>query len=215
MKYIEKKIHICTMGVDLKERLHPKNEISRDDYRIIFVGRLVEKKGVTHLLGAIKILTNKYKKVNLILIGDGPERSFLENECKNLKLEKHVKFYGSMSQDKLPELYLSASIFAMPSIIDSKNDQEGLGLVAVEAMGCGCAVVASSLGAINDIIEDGINGIMVKPGDKNALADAISSLLSNKDKKSQIALNGRNSVIEKFDWDVIVAKYAGIIRSLD
>ncbi len=115
----------------------------------------------------------------------------------------------------MPRLYSSSAIFAMPSIVDSKNDQEGLGLVAIEAMGCGCAVVASSLGAVNDIIEDGINGIMVKPGDKNALADAISSLLLNKEKKSHIALNGRNSVIEKFDWDVIAEKYVGIVRSLN
>jgi len=203
------KVHVCSMGVDLKGHFIPKKDIYRDRYRIIFVGRLVEKKGIAYLLDAIKKLINKFEKINLIVVGDGSDRSMLENKCKDLMIEQHVKFQGSVSQDELPGLYSSASIFVMPSI-----DQEGLGLVAVEAMGCGCAVITSALGSVNDIIEDGVNGIMVESGDSTSLAETIKYLLSNSSERDRMAEDGRRSVVKKFDWQIVVYKYQKIIESV-
>ncbi len=206
---IVEKIHVCPMGVDLVTKFKPKENIKRDHYKILFVGRLIEKKGVVVLLNAIFKIIKKYPSLKLVIAGDGPERTKLENICKDLMISEHVEFQGAVLHSELPELYSSASISVMPS-----TGKEGLGLVAVEAMGCECAVIVSALDGVNDFIEDGINGILVNLGDEDALANAIDLLLTDKDKIARIALNGRKSVVKKFDWEVVANTYKKIIDSI-
>ena len=214
MTNIEEKIYVCSMGVDLFDSFSPVKGIKRDSNTILFVGRLVEKKGVSVLLDAIEIIIFRFPRLKLIIIGDGPDRTNLESQCRKLKIEHAVKFFGALSHNQLPEMYSLASITVMPSIIDSRNDQEGLGLVAIEAMGCECAVIASSLPAVDDIFENGVNGVLVRYGDSFELANAIDLLLSDADKRAQLALNGRKSVIEKFDWKTIQSRYGEIVQSI-
>jgi glycosyltransferase involved in cell wall biosynthesis len=206
---IEEKIHVCSMGVDLVNVFIPSENVKRDSNKILFVGRLVDGKGVSILLESMQIIFEKYQRVKLIIVGDGSERRKLETLCENLDIEHAVEFLGALNQSQLPEIYSSASIAVIPS-----NSQEGLGLVTIEAMGCGCAVIVSVKDNVNDIIEDGVNGIMVKSGDEKDLANAIDLLLSNKDKLERIALNGRESIIKKFDWSTVANKYKKIIESV-
>lgn len=211
---IEEKIYVCSMGVDLINTFLPVENIKRDSNKILFVGRLVEKKGVSVLLEATHKILQQYPGLKLLIVGDGPERDKLEAQCKELKIELSVEFLGALKQNQLPEIYSLASIAVMPSIIDSRNDQEGLGLVAIEAMGCGCAVIASSLPAVEDIVENGVNGVLVKSGDSVELANAIENLLVNTKTKNKIASMARESVVKKFDWQVVVNKYQKIIESI-
>jgi glycosyltransferase involved in cell wall biosynthesis len=211
---IEEKIYVCSMGVDLVDGFIPVENIERHDNTILFVGRLVEKKGVSILLDATHKIIQKYPEIKLLIVGDGPERHKLEIQCKELNITNSVEFIGALRKNELPAIYSSASIAVMPSIIDSRNDQEGLGLVAIEAMGCECAVIASSLPAVDDIIESGINGILVKHGNSVELENAIDLLLSDKNKRTQIASSGRKSVIEKFDWKTVQDRYAEIVRTI-
>lgn len=210
----KEKIHVCSMGVDLSNTFKVVNNIERSDSKVLFVGRLVEKKGVATLLEAISILIEKNLKIELLIVGEGPERKKLETLSRELSIQHCTKFLGAKSPKQLPEIYSSASITVMPSIVDSQNDQEGLGLVAIEAMGCNCAVVASSLPAVKDIIDDGVNGVLSKPGDKIELANAIERVLMNKDFRDQIATNARSSVLERYDWKVIANKYKELIHSI-
>jgi glycosyltransferase involved in cell wall biosynthesis len=205
---IEEKIYVCSMGVDLMNAFIPLENVRRDSNKILFVGRLVEKKGVTVLLNATHSVVRKYPELKLVIVGDGPERGKLETLCKELNIEHAVEFFGALKQNQLPEIYSSASIVVMPS-----NDQEGLGLVAIEAMGCGCAVIASSLPAVEDIVENGVNGVLVKPGNSIELAYAIENLLVNAKLKIKIASKARQTVIKKFDWQIIANKYREIIES--
>lgn len=210
----KEKIHVCSMGVDLSNTFKPVDNIKRNDSKILFVGRLVEKKGVATLLEAISILIEKNLKLELLIVGEGPERKKLETLTFELGIQHCTKFLGAIIPKQLPELYSSASITVMPSIIDSQNDQEGLGLVAIEAMGCDCAVVASSLPAVKDIIDDGVNGVLSKPGDKVELANALERVLMNNEFRDQIAAKARSSVVEKYDWQVITHKYKQLISSV-
>ncbi len=150
----------------------------------------------------------------MLIVGEGPERKKLETLSVELSIQHCTKFWGAKSPKQLPEIYSSASITVMPSIVDSQNDQEGLGLVAIEAMGCNCAVVASSLPAVKDIIDDGVNGVLSKPGDEVELANALERVLMNKEFRDQIAANARSSVLEKYDWKVITNKYKELIHSV-
>jgi glycosyltransferase involved in cell wall biosynthesis len=211
---IDEKLHVCPMGVDLVSTFRPVEKTERDDNTILFVGRLVEKKGVFILLDAINILIQDYPDLELLIVGDGPERDKLEERCEVLNIVDSVKFRGALNQEQLPKIYTQATMAVIPSIIDSRNDQEGLGLVAIEAMGCGTAVIISALPAVQDIVEDGVNGILVQPGNANALANAIKNLLVDKNTREIIASRARQSVIEKFDWQVAVKKYLAVIESI-
>ena len=149
-----------------------------------------------------------------MIVGDGPERDKLDESCEVLNITDSVKFKGALNQEQLPEIYSQATMVVIPSIIDSRNDQEGLGLVAIEAMGCGAAVIISALPAVQDIVEDGVNGILVRPGDVKDLAKAIKTLLIDTKTRYMIASRARQSVIEKFDWQVAVKKYLTVIESI-
>ncbi len=207
-------IRVCPMGVDVSDTFIPSKKIKRQANKILFVGRLVEKKGVHVLLNAIAHLIKTQPEVKLVIVGNGPEKKKLEQQCQDLKIEHVVEFLGALTQAQLPAIYASATITVMPSIVTPCNDQEGLGLVLVEAMGCGCAVIASALPAINDVIEDGVNGILVKPDEPIQLANAIDNLLLNPATRDRLATNGRQTAKLKFDWQIIAARYQDIIYSV-
>ncbi len=204
---IDRDIFVCPMGVDLKQVFIPVPDIKKNENKIIFVGRLIEHKGVIFLLDAIKIIAQTIPGVRLVIVGDGPDREFLERRSKSIGIENLVEFNGPVAHDKLPELLSSASIAVVPSI-----KEEGLGLVAIEAMGCGCAVIMSAIKAAEQFIDNDVNGILVTPCDSSALAKSITSLLMDKDKCNQMAKDGRQSVIDKYDWEVIAPKYAEILK---
>lgn len=206
------KISVMPMGVDMINEFKPVPEVKRNDQRLIFVGRLVEKKGAGCLLDAMARVIKTVPGAELLIVGDGPLRSTLEQKAKQLGLDDHVQFLGSVPHHQLPDLYSSAGIAVMPSVIDSAGDQEGLGLVIIEAMGCGCAVIASSLEAIRDVI-DTDTGIFVTPGDTAALTEKICLLLRNRELRQQIAARGRDKVTKQFDWQVAGERYFQLINS--
>ena len=119
-----------------------------------------------------------------------------------------------MSNQHVPAHLNKAKIAVMPSVIASDGDQEGLGLVAVEAIGCGCVVVASDLPAVRDVIIDGKTGIMAKPASPESLAEAIIKLAADDNLAEKIADQGREYVLKKYDWQHIGNKYREIIENL-
>ena len=206
-------IRVMPMGVDLKNTFIPVAGIARKNSRLIFVGRLVEKKGVINLIKAVNILRQSISDIELLVVGDGPLRESLERETRNLKLEQHIHFMGAVAHEQLPEIYSSSTVAVVPSIIASTGDQEGLGLVIVEALGCGCAVVASDLGAIRDVLDEE-TGFLVKPSDSYDLAEKIKKVLFNRELRERLSLNGRKRIIGIFDMDASGKRYCDVIRQL-
>lgn len=208
------KLSVMSMGVDLKERFTPVPEITRRLNRLIFVGRFVEKKGIVNLLQAFTLVTQQKPEVELYLVGGGTLRDYLEERTYQLGINEKVFFYGSVTQEELPSLYSSSTIAVIPSIIEDSGDQEGLGLVIIEAMGCGCAVIASSLDAIKDVVIDNVNGLLVVPGEINELAKKILYLLDNEKSRKNLAKNARDSVVKKYSWEHCAKKYDDLFNSL-
>jgi glycosyltransferase involved in cell wall biosynthesis len=207
------KVQVLSMGVDLKSTFIPNSSLVRENKNIIFVGRMVEKKGVKYLIKAMPSVLAAEPNAKLTLIGDGLLRGRIESDVKELGLEDSVTLLGAVSNQLIPD-YLSASAIAVvPSIIDSNGDQEGLGLVAVEAMGCGCAVVVSDLPALRDVVKNGETGMMVEPQCPEDIANKLVYLLSNQSRCREIADNGRRFVITKFDWDDVAAKYRVVLNA--
>ncbi len=103
----------------------------------------------------------------------------------------------------------------VPSVVAQSGDQEGLGLVVVEAMGCGCAVVVSDVPAIRDIVSHGVNGVVFPAGDSGALAVALDQMRSDVALRQRLATSGRLAVLEQFDWSTAVHRYKVLYRQLE
>lgn len=167
---------------------------------VLSVGRLNIIKGHIYLIRALKSLENKYEDLKLILVGDGPERLSLENEVKKIDLDSKVLFLGAVNN---PGDYCKlADVFVLPSV------NEGFGLAAVEAMSNKLLVVASNVGGIPEIIKDGENGFMSRPGNSEDLSLAITNALAlSKDKKSEITERAGHDVINKFSLNKMLKEY--------
>lgn len=210
----ETKVSVCPMGVDLVNEFLPKKGISRNANSLVFVGRLVEKKGISCLIESVSELIPEFPSLSLCIVGDGPLKKKLIHSTRTLGIEKNVKFIGAVPHKRIPDYLSSSAIAVIPSIIDNNQDQEGLGLTIIEAMGCGCAVIASSLGAIKDIIDEGENGLLVRPGDAKDLTEKISRLLNDQCLRVKIGNKGQESVNNRFDWRVASQSYCDLINEL-
>ena len=204
-------ISVQSMGADLTRQFIPdRNAAKTRD--IIYIGRLVEKKGVSTLLDAVKLLETRYPDLQVTIVGDGPERPALVQQCRQLGIDKQVEFAGPVPNDRVPEFYQSAKIAVVPSIVAADGDQEGLGLVAVEALGCGCATIVSDLPALGDVVTHGDNGLVFSAGDAAELQHRITSILDDGALYKHLAGNSRQSVIDKFDWQPVGARYLEIME---
>jgi glycosyltransferase involved in cell wall biosynthesis len=205
--------NVIPMGVDLKDRFVP-SDAGRKGEQILFVGRLVEKKGVIFLIKAMSDIVRAHPAVRLVIAGSGPDEAMLRETAVAGGLNDSITFLGPVENKKLPPLYQSSCIVVFPSVVASDEDQEGFGLVQVEALGCHCAVVTTDLPAIRDIITNGETGIVVRQRNEPELAEAVIRLLDSPSHRITLGTRGRQVMLEKFDWDVIAGKYRHIIESL-
>ncbi|WP_426285279.1 glycosyltransferase [Luteibacter sp. E-22] len=206
-----RKAIVSPMGVDLHERFVPGDGVSREPGQILFVGRLVEKKGVEVLLRAMPLVLQRVPTATLTIVGFGPLEASLKSECAELGLDDIVTFVGAVTQAGLVNYYQSASVFAAPFRAASSGDQEGLGLVLVEALGCGCPVVASDVPAVRDVASDMSGMRVVVPEDPRALADGLAAVLL--EEVSAAWVPDRARLVERFDWDAVAARYAELLLS--
>ena len=173
-------IEVLPMGVDFS-RFHPKNYNGdlKKKYGIrgpflLFVGRLTETKGVRYLIQAMPSILESYPRSKLLIIGDGEEGRTLQELAKELLLYgRSILFLGGVPNHQLPEFYATADIFVGPSIT------EGLGLVYIEALGSGCAVVCSDLPAVSDIITDRETGVIVEQRNPEDISRKVVELLTD------------------------------------
>ncbi len=206
-------VEVISMGTDLSTKFTAlKETTARDDDHILFVGRLVEKKGLRHLLQAFRLIKNSHPASRLTIAGDGPLREKLHSQANALGIENSVTFLGSVRHCDLPALYRRATLAVFPFVTAQDGDEEGFGLVVVEAMGCGCPVIASDLPAVRQSIQHGVTGYLTPPGDAHALADAIHRCLVDDSMRSKVATAALESARERFDWPLIAMRYRQLIE---
>lgn len=204
-------VEIIPMGVDLEATFTASPTIERDPHLILFVGRLVEKKGVIHLVRAMVAIRRKQPSARLEIVGFGPEEPALRVAVQRLGLQTVVHFMGPALPASLPAVYRRAGVFVAPFVEADSGDQEGLGLVVVEALGCGCPIVVGNVGAVADTLGPHFRDVAVDASDEDALADRIVSVMSA-GPASQRALAA--SVLERFDWKVIAGRYDTLLWRL-
>lgn len=208
------KVQVISMGVDLKHRFTPDSKVKRSANELLFVGRLVEKKGLRLLLEAMPTLLAENPSISLRVVGAGSLDTELRELAGRLNVSDKVDFIGMVSQLQLPAYYRRATLAIFPFIVAKSGDQEGFGLVQVEAMGCECPVITGDLPVIHDIVTHEENGLIFPSGNLKALTETILRALNDPVLCFRLAQEGRKRVVEKFDWEIVAGKYAGLYDNL-
>lgn len=181
---------------------------------LLFVGRLSEKKGVRYLLAAMPEVLKSFPDTRLVIIGTGELENDLRTQAGELGLDSEVIFIGAVPNHDLPGYYAAADVFVAPSITGSGGDAEGFGLTFVEAGLSGCLIVGTRSGGINDIIEPGVTGFMVPEKDSAALAELLTTILAAPERYAAIRTEARSRFRRNFDWEVIAARYRGVLEKI-
>lgn len=202
-------VRVEPMGVDLQRRFRPDAGVARSRTELLFVGRLVEKKGLRHLLDALPLIRSVRPDVTLTVAGFGPELDARREQAQALGLGAAVEFLGAVCQEALPALYRRAAVFVAPFVEAATGDQDGLGLVLVEALGCGCTVVVSSMPATRALAASCMAVHEAAPGDPRSLSQAVLRALDAHE-------SPRPEDIAGFDWEARAAAYGDLLmRAVD
>lgn len=164
--------------------------------RLLFVGRLIQRKGLQYLIEAMADL----KGVMLDVVGEGPEGEVCKALARELGVADQIRFHGFVSNETLEALLSRTDAFVLPSIVDDRGDTEGLGVVLVEAMAFRTPVVASAVGGIVDVVENEVSGLLVPEKNPKALSAAIARLLSDPELARNLGVAGHERSKEYFDW---------------
>jgi glycosyltransferase involved in cell wall biosynthesis len=207
------KVSVLSMGVDVSGRFRPDPGVERRADEILFVGRLVEKKGVAHLIRALPRVLAQRPSVRLAIAGFGPCEAQLREESQAAGVAAHVDFLGALPQSRLPELYQRAGVFVAPFVRAGSGDQEGLPVALMEAIGCGCPVIAGSVPGLQDLLGAHLSEVCVAPEDGERLAAMILDALENPQAAAARAALIRETAAAQVDWERIAAGYAALIQA--
>jgi glycosyltransferase involved in cell wall biosynthesis len=207
------RIEVLPMGVDFTTRFVADPGIARERDRLLFVGRLVPKKGLRHLLDAMPAVLARRPHTVLDIIGFGPEAPALREQAARLGIASQVRFLGALPQHELPAHFRRASVFVAPFVRDPSGDQEGLPVALMEAIGCGCPVIAGSVPGLQDLLGAHLSEVCVAPEDGERLAAMILDALENPQAAAARAALIRETAAAQVDWERIAAGYAAVIQA--
>jgi glycosyltransferase involved in cell wall biosynthesis len=182
-------------------------------FKILFVGRHIERKGIRYLIEAAKYLPRDQFEIRIVGVGD------LTEQLKELAAHvsgnsAEIIFTGKLSPEALANEYKTANVFTLPAIVDSKGDTEGLGVVLIEAMELGLPIVASNVGGIPDVVIDGETGILVPEKDPEALASAYKRLAAEPELVKHLLAGAQKRIAECFTWDGIIQRQIEVYNKL-
>jgi glycosyltransferase involved in cell wall biosynthesis len=178
---------------------------------VLAVGRLIEKKGFADLIDAIATLRDRGRHVRLTIVGEGPLEADLCDRVRSRQLGGQVSLLGARPQDRVVELMHRHTIMALPCVVGTDGNRDGLPTVLLEAMAAGLPVVSTSVTGIPEIVENGRSGLIVEPHRPDGLAAAIATLLDDPGLRARIARAARRRVCERFDLSRNVGRLARLM----
>lgn len=179
----------------------------------LYVGRLAKKKGLTYLLEAATALGEMHDDFKLVIVGTGQLDVELRAQAAEAGIENLVEFTGWVSDEELNEWYVNADFVVVPSIETAEGDTEGMPTVISEAMASGNPVIATNVGGIPDIVDDGVNGFIVEQRQPSELIDRMNILIDNPSLRQQMSDQAVRTA-ETLDWSHCGEVYAEILRSV-
>ncbi|MFJ8634584.1 glycosyltransferase family 4 protein [Streptomyces sp. NPDC093568] len=199
-------------GVDT-DRFTPGEPASRRPRTIVYVGRMDRSsawKGVDVLVRAFARLAREVPDARLRLVGDGDALPGLRALAAELGVADRLQTPGGLSGEALTDAVRTAAVLALPSL----GEAESFGMALVEAMACATPVVGSDVGGIPHVVDEGETGLLVPPGDPDALAAACAKLLADGDLADRMGAAGRRTAEERYAWPKLTARYLDLFRAL-
>lgn len=194
--YDKKSFDIIPNGVDT-EVFYPIEKADSDEFKILFVSRLIERKGLQFIIPQLqKIQDSTEKKVKLVVVGDGPYREQLETITREYKVADMVEFVGQKNKKEIVQFYQNADLFILPSA------KEGMPNVVLEAMACGLPIIMTPCEGSKELVQD--NGYILLTSE---MGEKIQQLLRNKEMLQKLGHNSRRIVEEQFCWGHVVENY--------
>lgn len=184
-------------GLALEELRGPSLE--RSDNLILGVGRLVEKKGFDVLLQACEQLRMRHVEFECVIVGDGDQRAALEQQRLELGLGDLVHFTGALPRDKVVRLMRQARVLSSPCVTGNDGNRDALPTVLIEALALGLPVVSTPVGGIQEIVSDGLDGLIVDERDVRTMSTSIEMLLTDDDLWAEMSERGRSKAVRRFD----------------
>jgi glycosyltransferase involved in cell wall biosynthesis len=174
------------------------------DKMVLFTGRLTKHKGVDYLIKAARLI-----KAEIVILGDGPERHYLESLITKYKLTNvHLLGYFSQRLGQINDFYLRANVYVAPSVWD-----EPLGLVILEAMVHKTPVIVTRKGGVTTIVQDGLNGFLVRPKSAPVIAENVNKLLADEKLAKKMGEYAYKTVLHKFNWERIASKFYSLYQN--
>jgi glycosyltransferase involved in cell wall biosynthesis len=208
----EAKLRTQAIGVDL-EVFQPDPSVSREPI-VLFVGRLVEKKGCSHLINAMALVQDRHPDAQLIIVGEGPLRATLHRQATACL--RRCTFAGAQPSGAVRHLMSRASVLAAPSIVAQGGDSEGLPIVLCEAQAMRLPVAGFRGPGTSEAVAENVTALLVEPEDHRGLGEAISALLSDPALASRLGAAGRDRVERNFSLAkqtaLLEEKYAGMLH---
>lgn len=215
LHYASESIFVIPNGVDLNELSTSDRQVEQtranfpsDRFIILYVGRVAKIKGIDSLLRAVSSLNADYH-----LVIAGPDGGYLSDAIqlvRELHIDDRVSFTGELQRTALAALYGSCDIFVLPSY-----GGEAFGITLAEAMACGKPVVATDTGGIPELVQDGEEGYLVRPGDRAQLQDRMQRLAWSNDLRIEMGRKGRKKIGARYTWENIGEQYLRILGDLE
>ncbi len=204
-------------GVDAEKFSPAIPGVIRERYRlpgstriVLCPRRLVPKNGVQFLFGAIPEILRQHPETMIVVVGEGPEQAALERQCAELNIRDKVIFAGGVSNDEINRYYADADLVVLPSL------KEATSIAALEAMASAKPIVASDVGGLPYLVENGVTGLLVPPSDSAALAGAIGELLATPVRRAEMGEAARDRVLNELTWNHVARRtvefYARVLR---
>ena len=191
-----------------------RNELGLTEKKVIVsVGRLVHRKGQDILIEAMPAIIRDVPEAHILMIGEGPYRSYLENRAKSLGIEDKITFIGRIQYADLPRYICVGDLFVMPSRSRLAGlEVEGLGIVYLEASACGLPVIAGNSGGAPDAVLEGQTGLVVDGTSKSDVAAAVVELLLDPDRSQAMGIRGRQWIIQEWRWEIWSSRFAQLLK---
>lgn len=207
------KRHPC--GIPLEVFARRKGAPGRAPPRLVSVGRLVRPKGFDVLIRASRLLLDRGVAHEIVIVGDGPERRTLERLILDLQVSGTVRLLGYAPPEQVQEEVLSANVFVLPCVFDPiAKTHDGLPVALIEAMALGVPIVSTNISAIPELVENGVSGILVTPGEPEPLAVGIMDCLAlSSEVRDAMVISARHKVESDYDADILAAELLDILAS--
>jgi glycosyltransferase involved in cell wall biosynthesis len=205
-------IALVRLSLDMDEFRPGERSSVNEVCQLLSVGRLVAKKGYEYLIAACALLSQRGLDFRCCIVGDGPRAETLKTLVVEHGLELKVTFAGALAAGDVRRLYQQSDIFALACVVVDSGDRDGMPTVLIEAMATGIPVVSTPVTGIPELVTDGESGFLVPERDSDALADALQTLIEDRDLRVRMGLRARERVSKDFDSQHTAPLLASVFR---